>query len=127
MSGVAYIDTSCLVAIAFGERGATALARRLSGYDELVASDLLTAELQSAFMREGVTPRSELTARLSWIIPDRSLHPEIEMVLAAGYVRAADCWHLASALYVVGDPAEMAFLTLDERQRDVARALGFRD
>ena len=32
---VAYVDTSCLVAIAFGERGTAALARRLAGFDEV--------------------------------------------------------------------------------------------
>ena len=51
MSGVAYVDTSCVVAIAFAERGAASLARRLRNFDEIVASDLLEAELRSAFVR----------------------------------------------------------------------------
>jgi uncharacterized protein with PIN domain len=126
MSGVAYVDTSCVVAIAFAERGAVSLARRLRNFDEIVASDLLEAELRSAFVRENVPFRSELTAALSWIIPDRPLHAEIERVLAAGYARGADCWHLATALYAAGNPAELSFLTLDERQKNVARTLGFR-
>lgn len=126
MSGAAYVDSSCVVAIAFGEPGATALARRLRSYDELVASDLLQAELHSAFAREGVPPPPALTAALSWIIPDRPLRPEIEKVLAAGYVRGADCWHLATALYVAADPAALSFLTLGAQQGEVARALGFR-
>ena len=53
-SGVAYVDTSCLVAIAFGERGATALERRLRAFDVLIASNLLEAELRAAFIRERV-------------------------------------------------------------------------
>ncbi len=126
MSGAAYVDGSCVVAIAFGEPGATALARRLRTYDELVTSNLLEAELHSAFAREGVPPPPELTAALSWIIPDRPLRPEIEKVLAAGYVRGADCWHLATALYLAGNPGALSFLTLDEHQGEVARALGFR-
>jgi predicted nucleic acid-binding protein len=122
---VAYVDTSCLVAIAFGERGASAMARRLDAFDELIASNLLEAELRAAFARERVAPDAGLLAALTWIVPDRPLHKEIARVLDAGYVRGADCWHLASALYVSGDPGAIAFLTLDARQGKVAGALGF--
>jgi hypothetical protein len=47
-------------------------------------------------------------------------------VLSAGYARGADCWHLATALYVATDPSEMAFVTLDSAQSKIARKLGFR-
>ena len=124
---VAYVDTSCLVAIAFGERGAAALARRLDRFDALVSANLLEAELGSAFLREGVQLEPRFLEVISWVIPDRPLHEEIAAVLAAGQVRGADCWHLASALYLADDPSEISFLTLDERQRVVARALGFRE
>lgn len=50
---VAYIDTSCLVAIAFRARGATALQRRIEQFDDLVASNLLEAELRAGYKREG--------------------------------------------------------------------------
>jgi predicted nucleic acid-binding protein len=122
---LAYVDTSCLVAVAFGEPGAAALARRFARFDVLAASDLLEAELRSAFVREGVEPQPALLGGLSWVVPDRPLHAEIARVLAAGYVRGADCWHLASALYLAEDPAAISFITLDERQAAVARALGF--
>ncbi|HEY8061376.1 MAG TPA: PIN domain-containing protein [Gemmatimonadales bacterium] len=125
MTRIAYVDTSCLIAIAFGERGATALDRRLTAFDELVASNLLDAELRAAFAREGVALEPGMAPALSWIIPDRPLRAEIARVLAAGYVRGADCWHLATALYLAEDPATISFLTLDERQREVASALGF--
>jgi len=121
----AYVDTSCFVAIAFGERGATALARRLAAFDELLASNLLEAELRAAFAREGITDEPDALAAITWISPDRPLRPEIVRVLEAGYVRGADCWHLATALYLAPDPGELTFLTLDARQRGVAEALGF--
>lgn len=124
---IGYVDTSCLVAIAFGERGAVALARRLEGFDELVSANLLEAELRAAFAREGVEPNADLFSAISWVIPDRPLHAEISNVFAGGYVRGADCWHLATALYLTDDPAEIHFLTLDQRQRKVARALGFKE
>ena len=123
---VAYLDTSCLVAIAFGEAGAAPLARRMARFDMLVASDLLEAELRSAFVREGVEPQPELLSDISWVVPDRPLHAEIASVLAAGYVRGAGCWHLASALFVAEDAAAISFLTLDQRQAAVAKRLGFR-
>jgi hypothetical protein len=50
---------------------------------------------------------------------------EIDRVLAEGYVRGADLWHLACAVYVSGNPEELAFVSLDQRQREVAKALGF--
>lgn len=121
----AYVDTSCLVAIAFGERGATALARRLAAFDDLLASNLLEAELRATFAREGITDEPDALAAITWILPDRPLRAEIVQVLEAGYMRAADCWHLATALYVAQDPGELTFLTLDARQRGVAKTLGF--
>ena len=122
---VAYVDTSCLVAIAFGERGATAVERSLRQHDELVSSNFLEAELRSAFRRERVEFVAGSIAKVSWLIPDRPLTDEIERVLEAGYVRGADCWHLASALYLSPEPSSMAFLTLDEPQKKVAKQLGF--
>lgn len=123
---VAYVDTSFLVAIAFGERGAKSSARRLDGFDELLSSNLLEAELRSAFRREEVPFEQNLLSWITWVLPDRSLGREMARVLEAGYVRGADLWHLAAALYLVEDPRELSFLTLDDRQRKVAETLGFR-
>jgi predicted nucleic acid-binding protein len=123
---VAYVDTSCLVAISFGEaRSVTALTRRLKTFDELVSANLLEAELRSVFAREHVPVDTALPVAVSWILPDRPLTDEIARVLEAGYVRGADCWHLAAALYLAVDPATIVFVTLDERQAAVAGELGF--
>ena len=122
---VAYVDTSCLVALEFGERGAAALARRLGGFDRLVAANLLEAELRATCLREGRDGPVDALRLISWVVPDRPLSPEIGRVLDAGYVRGADCWHLATALYVAGDAAAISFVTLDGAQGRVARALGF--
>jgi predicted nucleic acid-binding protein len=122
---IAYVGTSCLVAIAFGERGATAVERRLAGFDALVASNLLEAELRAAFKREKADGVDTLLELIEWISPERPLGNEIARVLSAGYVRGADCWHLATALYLSPEPGEISFVTLDERQREVAATLGF--
>ncbi len=123
---VAYIDTSCLVAIAFGERGAAPLKRRLRTFDELVAANLLEAELRATFAREGADGAEATLGGVSWVLPDRLLSEEIATVLALGYVRGADCWHLATALYVAGTPGDLTFLTLDAAQKQAAARLGFK-
>lgn len=95
-------------------------------FDELISSNLLEAELRSSFVREGVPFDSRLLAGLSWILPDRTLAPEFAQALEAGYTRGADLWHLAAALYVSEGSRDLWFLTLDHRQRETARLLGFR-
>jgi len=123
---VAYVDTSCLVAIAFNEAGARSLARKLEVYEQRFTSNLLEAEFLSALPREGVEGGQEFLDTMTWVLPDRRLTPEMERVVATRYVRGADLWHLACALYLAESPADMDFLTLDAAQRDAAAALGFR-
>ena len=122
---VGYVDTSCLIAVAFGEPGTESLARRLEAYDQLVSSDLLEAEFRSALMREGVEGGEDLLSGLAWVLPDRRLTAEIERALSVRYLRGADLWHIAAALYLAESPADVDFLTLDAAQRDAAAALGF--
>lgn len=124
---VAYVDTSCLVAVTFGESGASALTRRLKAFDELVSANLLEAELRAVFVRERIPANSNLPFSISWILPDRPLTGEIARVLDAGYVRGADCWHLATALFLAQEPEAISFITVDGRQAAVAKALGFRN
>ncbi|HET7712771.1 MAG TPA: hypothetical protein VFL80_12635, partial [Thermoanaerobaculia bacterium] len=63
---------------------------------------------------------------ISWVYPDRPLTSEITLVLDEGYVRGADLWHLAAALFV--DPhRQIGFLTLDARQRQISDQLGFKE
>lgn len=125
MTGAAYVDTSCLVAIAFGEPGGDELAADLEGFAHLFSSNLLEAELRSAFAREGVEGGEHLLTWITWVLPDRPLSAELGRVLGAGYARGADAWHLATALYLVEEPADLPFFTLDARQAELAGALGF--
>ena len=120
-----YVDTSCFVAIAFGESEGAAVARRIDALAGVFASNLLEAELRAAFAREGVGYDARLLDGVTWVLPDHPLHGEIGRVVSAGYVRGADLWHLAVALYLAGSPSDLDFVTLDERQRDVAERLGF--
>ena len=121
----AYVDTSCLVAIAFGEPGWELLAHRLGGMGRLFASNLLEAELRATFVRERVAANHPLLGSITWVLPDRPLGRELGVILGTGYLRGADLWHLACALYLAGSPRDLPFITLDERQEGVARKLGF--
>ena len=49
----AYVDSSCLVAIAFQEPGSDRLAQRLEQCDELYSSNLLEAETDIALIEAG--------------------------------------------------------------------------
>jgi predicted nucleic acid-binding protein len=122
---VAYVDTSVLLAITFGEREGTAARRRLEHFDLLVASNLLEAELRAALHRENAPSDAPLLKRISWASPERPLSSEITVVLGSGHLRGADLWHLACALYLAPSPRELSFLTLDTRQGVVAEKLGF--
>ena len=122
---IAYVDTSVLAAIAFDEPGAAACAQRLDEFPRLVSSNLLEAELRAAFARENLPFHEGAVAGIEWILPNRALAPEYATVLDAGYLRGADLWHLATALYVSPDAGRLPFMTLDARQSAVAQALGF--
>ena len=122
---VAYVDSSALAAIAFDEPRASKLASRMDGFDRLISSNLLEAELRAAFMRERLEFQESIVLGIDWILPDRTLAPEFKTVLRAGYLRGADLWHLATALYVSSGRPRLSFATLDARQAGVADALGF--
>jgi len=121
---VAYADASVFASLAFREPEAARIRKRLAGFDIVVTSVLTEAELASALAREAmVLPDSPLNGVQLIGAPD-PLSDEIRMVLAAGYLRGADCWHVAVALNYA--PArDLTFLSLDKAQRAVAAELGF--
>ena len=122
----ACVDTSCLVAIAFGESEAAQVVSRLREHDVLLSSNLLEAELRATLVREAAEVDEALFSWIKWVLPDRPLSVEIIRVLRAGYLRGADLWHLATAMYVTPEPRDLTFLTLDRRQEEVAEELGFK-
>ena len=125
---LAYVDTSCLVSVAFGESGSKRIANRMASFGRLLSSNLFEAELLAALTREEVdTDPADLLSWISWVHPDRPLTGELRRVLEHGYVRGADLWHLGCALFLAERLGKITFLTLDKRQRQAARALGFDD
>ncbi|HEY0514310.1 MAG TPA: type II toxin-antitoxin system VapC family toxin [Thermoanaerobaculia bacterium] len=124
---IAYIDSSCLVAIALDEPGAQALLIRISRFDRLFSSNLLEAEMRSALSREGRRSRfGNFLAVMRWVFPHRRLTQEVDQILVEGTLRGPDLWHLACALFLRARVGNLSFVTLDNRQGDIARSLGFR-
>ena len=125
---LAYIDSSCLVGIAFDEPSARVTATRLRRFDRLFSSNLLEAEVRSALARENVRRGEEaLFSWITWVYPNRPLTKEFIRINALGNLKGADLWHLACALFLAPNAAELSFLTLDKRQKAVALRLGFSD
>lgn len=122
---LAYVDSSCLIAIVLGEAGSESVAARIAEFDRLISSNLLEAEFRAVLAREGIEGGDELLFGFDWIHPDRPLTPEFSRILAAGLLKGADLWHVACALFVTDRPEDLSFLTLDRRQAGVARRLGF--
>jgi hypothetical protein len=123
---LAYVDTSYLVAVAFGEASAPRVEARLRAFDRVFSSNLLEAELRAALRREGVAaPATPFTGWITWVFPNRALSLEFDRAITAGYAKGADLWHLAHALFLSPSAKDLTFLTLDQHQRAIAARLGF--
>jgi hypothetical protein len=96
--------------------------------DELFSASLFVAELLATLQREG-RPLSEADLFLdavSLVHPGRSLASECKQILEYGYLRGADLWHLATALFLAGrERDQLLFVSLDNLQRGQARQIGF--
>ncbi len=59
------------------------------------------AELRSALKREGAQGQElHMLSWLTWIYPNRDLTREFDRITALGYLKGADLWHLANALFI---------------------------
>lgn len=124
----AYIDSSCIIAVLFQEPRHRQLLRQLQSYDELFSSNLLEAEIRAAVTREQVAHGPDgVLSWISWVLPDRPLTSEFKEVLALGYLKGADLWHLATALFLQRAIGGLEFRSLDRRQLAVAQKLGMQD
>lgn len=123
---IAYIDSSVVVGLLFEKASSSKAQEILASADRLISGTLLEAEVRSAIRRERVeADLTQVFGGISWVFPERRLTVELERVLSIAYLRGADVWHLALALYVDPAASELTFLSLDQRQAAVAAELGF--
>jgi predicted nucleic acid-binding protein len=121
----AYVDTSVMVSIALQEPPRRILLESLRSFETLFAANLLEAELRAALHREGVAEVPGFLDSVTWVFPVRAMSSEMRDILQVGYLRGADLWHLATALYASPNPGDVTFVSLDAQQRKVAALLGF--
>jgi PIN domain nuclease of toxin-antitoxin system len=121
---VVYVDTSAVLAVLFGEATASRVQAQLNESDVVLSSNLLEAELRAAFQREKLEFDEAVLGSITWLLPQRALSAEISTVLAAGYLRGADLWHVACALYADDGGGGIGFVTMDARQEAVALRVG---
>ena len=125
---VAFIDTSIVVALLFNEKESKSLGKTLARFDEIIGCSLLESEIFSVCKRENFDFENAVKALsgISLLIPDGSLQKEYTNILAKGFLRGTDLFHLGCALFLDPDATELTFLTLDKEQKAVAEKLGFK-
>ncbi len=121
----AYVDTSLVVAMKIAETLPDDVVEVVSSIPNLYSSYLLEAETRSTVARFKLDFQNHWLEGIRWISHHTSLTQEYETVLEAGYLRGADLWHVATALHLWKNPSEIGFFTLDLKQHEVARKLGF--
>jgi predicted nucleic acid-binding protein len=122
-----YADTSCFLAIALEQPEFEKTAERLESYEAVHSSTLMEAELRAKLHQQGIDEDgSRLTCWVEWVAPPRPLHAYIGRVLLQGVaLKGADVWHLACALYTAERYEGIEFMSLDRKQLEAARRLGF--
>ena len=123
---VGYLDSSTVLGVIFQEPGYERLTERIERHGRVFSSNLLEAEVSSALKREGMTGAkpTQILRKIDWVFPVRPLTREIGDVLSVGFLRGADLWHLACAMYLRGSHDSVELLSLDSRQIEVAGHLG---
>ena len=125
MGGLAYVDTSALLKLAFPEPETSAVESDFANREGLLSSRLCSIECARAFRRDAKRKTlqsledllgSVVLIEISTEIADRAGE------LAPPGLRALDAIHLASALSA-GDPT-LEVITYDRRLAEAARANG---
>jgi len=121
-----------LVMHSVGLRERNQLRRSFESYlDPRIISQMMQGDTLPSFGGEHreitaiFTDIADFTRDLAMVSPDRPLSAELRRTADAGYLRGADMWHVACALFLAPNPGDLTFLTLDVDQRAVARRLGF--
>lgn len=125
MGGLAYVDSSALLKLAFPEAETAALEADFANREALLSSRLCAIECARAFRRD--TKRKALQSLEDLLESVVFIEISSDIANRAGEVepfglRALDAIHLASALSV-GD-ASLEVITYDDRLADAARASG---
>lgn len=135
---IVYAESSAIAAWLLGERLGDGVRRALESAEHVVTSDLSGLEVHRALCRGMVQQRfgdavvARMRAQLArssarWIM--MAIAPEVLQRAGMPFpdepVRSLDAIHLATALAVRSEQPDLAMLSLDQRVRRNAVALGF--
>jgi predicted nucleic acid-binding protein len=123
----AYVDTSALVAVQFGEPTRPAYLRTFRAQTRLLTTTLAQAELCATIVRakQPLEAAERLLRRVEIFVPPDDLAEECREALGYGYLRGADLWHVAAAMRLAGPHRKrLTFCTGDGDQATIARAVG---
>ncbi len=134
-----YAESSAVLVWLFGEPQSEGVAKVLAEAGSVIASDLTLIECERAMHRFAQVSRADaasvetIRARLITAAADWSIEPIAAWVVDRARqrfpddaIRSLDAIHLATALAVRPHVDDLEILSLDERIRSNARALGFR-
>ncbi len=122
----AYIDSSVLIATLLEDHPKPQLDKFWGSAERFISSYLLQAEVFSAVKREKADMQlAALEIKKIGFVRTDSLAEELMEIFKAGYVRGADAFHLATALWIRGKHKDLKFITLDEKQKEIAKHLDF--
>jgi hypothetical protein len=133
-----YAESSAVLSWLLGEKRAAEVTEALAAADEVVASDLTLVESDRALVRLvalGITPESHAIERRAVLAEAAAAWNRVRVgdaVLERARrpfphepLRSLDALHLSSALLAREGLSDLNVLSLDERLRQNARALGF--
>jgi predicted nucleic acid-binding protein len=122
-----YIDASAIAGLLMGEPSAQALLAKVDANSLRYSSPLLEAEVLSVAKRENIGFESvaEFLDRIVYV-QTQSLRTQLEEVLEVGYLREADAYHLATAVFLDSKRDNLVFVSLDQNQKKLAGRMGFK-
>lgn len=134
---ILYVESSAVLGLLLGEPSRSAVGDAINSAEIVAASVLTGIECARALERERalkrMTPRQLESTRAEFHDLERRMHsleltPEVAQRARESFpvepMRALDALHLATLLFVRDEARDVALLSLDERVRANAQALG---
>ena len=125
-----YLDTSAWIAWKFKQAGSDIFKKIALDSDTVISCPLFVSEYVSFLKRNEILSQTRYEEELDfirWIFPAVPLFKEYSQCGKLGFLRGADLYHIATALWFAQDrPSELIFLTCDLKQKEAAKKLGFK-
>jgi predicted nucleic acid-binding protein len=115
--------------VLFAEPSASKITSIINKYERKVSHHLIESELFSVFNRQKIelSLALDILDTIEIVYPNNPLREEaIEIAGKYQYLRGADLLHVACAKWIsCNNPSSIAFISLDVKQYEVAKSIGF--